>query len=77
MSQKFLNHNDRNAIFQQMRGKAVSQSVRVNHFGNPGFFTHRFDDPLYATLAVSGIEIFIVRSQNINLFNISILISIE
>ena len=68
-----------------MRGKAVSQSVGMNNFGDPGFFAHRFDDPLNASLTVSGIKIFGVRcgstcaerSRSINLFNISILISIE
>ena len=68
-----------------MRGKAVSQSVGVNFFGNSCFFTHGFDDPLNAALTVSGIKIFDVscgstcaeRSRSINLFNISVLISIK
>ena len=57
MTQKFLNHNNGNAIFQQMRGKAVSQSVGVNIFSDSCFFTNRFNDPLNASLAVSGIEV--------------------
>ena len=77
MTQKFLNHNDRNAIFQQMRGKAVSQSMGMNNFGDARFFAHRFDDPLHAALTVSGIKIRSAGIWLVNLFNISILISIE
>ena len=60
-----------------MRGKAVSQSVGMNNFGDPGFFAHRFDDPLNASLTVSGIKIRFAGIWLVNLFNISILISIE
>jgi len=60
-----------------MRGKAVSQSVGMNLFGNAGFFGNGFDDPLNAALAVAGIEIRSSSTRLVNFFNIPVLISVE
>ena len=60
MSQKFLNHNNGNAIFQQMRSKAVSKRMRMNFFADSRLFANRFYHPLYAALTVSGIKIFLL-----------------
>ena len=57
MTQKFLNHDNRNAVFQQMRGVAVAQSIGVDFFFDSGFFRNGFYYPLHTALAVAGVKI--------------------
>ena len=82
MTQKFLNHDDRNTVFQQMRGVAGAQSMGVHLFGDACFFRNGFYYPLHTALAVAGIEIFAGRpwspcAERINLFNIPVMVPIE
>ena len=42
----------------------MSQSMGMNKFGDSCFFRNGFDDPLNASLTVSGIEIFGVRCES-------------
>ena len=77
MTQKFLYHDDRNAVFQKVCGIRMPQRVGVNVFGDACFFRDVFYYPLHTALAVAGIEIFTAWVWRINLFNISVMVSIE